>query len=914
MNSMDKLKLEVQLGLIDKILKPLKAIQSGSSDTAKALKAAKEQLKSLNDEQKRIDGFRSAAKGIAIHRQELTKAEERIRTISAAMKGAAFPTREMQKAFKEATDEANRLKGNITQLTEKQERHRRELSASGADTHKLASYQRELKAQMATATGEIGKQSAALEVLNRRQNSLRNARYAYDKTIGVRNKMAMAGATTTAAGVAMGMPILKAVKDYASFEDAMLGVARQVEGARDANGNLTKTYYEMGESIKSMSERIPLATTEIAAIIEAGARMGIQGKANLLAYAETTAVMATAFDLPVDQVGEDVGKIAALYKVPIKSINELGDVINYLDDNALSKGGEIIDVMKRIAGTADSVGMKYREAAALASTFLSLGANSEVAASASNAMMTNLSVATMQSKRFQEGLKMLKMLKMDAKGVQLGMSKDSTGTILKVMDAIKSLPQEKQLEATTRLFGKEFGDDAAKLASNLGEYRRQLELVNAAKAKGSMQREGDARNQAMSAQYEMMKNTVFNLTSALGESLKPALVDIMQSIAGVLSGVRDWVKEHPALSSALFKGVAIIAALVTVIGALMLAVAAVLGPLAVLKLSMSVLSINGFGLTAMLSRLALTILPLVSSALWTLGAAIMFTPIGWLLAGIAALATSALLIYKYWEPIKAFLAGFWDGFSNAIGPALKQWLAAFIGFIASLEGLFVFVRPIFNFMIDVVSELFGWLIKLIAPVNDTGNAARGMGESFGMVIGNILATLISIPTKCLEIGAAIMHGIGNGILGAFGWVKGIISRVGDLLPNTLKEKLGIHSPSRVFAELGGFTMQGLSDGLHAARHGPLNAVRATAKQLAAIGAGVAIGGSAFAGQDIKWDNRPPINQSQAMASGSTTTNYFTINAAPGMNEQQLAQLVAREIEKLNRQQAANSRSRLTDRD
>lgn len=673
MNSMDKLKLEVQLGLIDKILKPLKAIQSGSSDTAKALKAAKEQLKSLNDEQKRIDGFRSAAKGIAIHRQELTKAEERIRTISAAMKGAAFPTREMQKAFKEATDEANRLKGNITQLTEKQERLRRELSASGADTHKLASHQRDLKAQMATSTAEIGKQSAALDVLNQRQNSLRNARYAYDKTIGVRNKMAMAGATTTAAGVAMGMPILKAVKDYASFEDAMLGVARQVEGARDANGNLTKTYYEMGESIKSMSERIPLATTEIAAIIEAGARMGIQGKANLLAYAETTAVMATAFDLPVDQVGEDVGKIAALYKVPIKSINELGDVINYLDDNALSKGGEIIDVMKRIAGTADSVGMKYREAAALASTFLSLGANSEVAASASNAMMTNLSVATMQSKRFQVGLDMLKM---NAKSVQIGMSKDSTGTILKVMDAIKSLPQEKQLEATTRLFGKEFGDDAAKLASNLGEYRRQLELVNAAKAKGSMQREGDARNQAMSAQYEMMKNTVFNLTSALGESLKPALVDIMQSIAGVLSGVRDWVKENPALSSALFKGVAIIAALVTVIGALMLGIAAVLGPLAILKYSMALLSIKGIGVIS-------TIKTIGTVFMW-LGRVLLMNPLG---LAITLLATAAFLIYKNWTPIKEFFVNLWDG-----------------------------VTERFNIMVDYIKNKFAWLKPLLAAL------------------------------------------------------------------------------------------------------------------------------------------------------------------------------------------------------
>ncbi|BBE51150.1 Chromosome partition protein Smc [Ferriphaselus amnicola] len=906
---LDRLQLTVQLGLVEKILKPLKAIQGGSNETAKALKAAKDKLKELNDQQKNIDGFRSAAKGIAIHRQELTKAEERIRTIKQAMEAAQYPTKAMQQAFKEATTEANHLKGNITRLTEKQELLRRELSASGADTHKLASYQRELKTQLSSSTAEVDKQKKALDQLNEKMNRIRATKYAYEKSTQFRDKIAGAGATTSAAGVAMGLPIVKVVKDYASFEDAMLGVARQVDGAKDANGRYTQTYYEMGDAIKAMSERIPLATTEIAAIVEAGARAGIQGKDNLLTYAETTAIMASAFDLPVDQIGEDVGKIAGLYKIPIKSISELGDTINWLDDNARSKSGDIIDVMKRIAGTADTVGMKYKDAAALASTFLSLGATSEVSATASNAIMTNLSIATMQPKRFQEGLGMIGM---SGKGVQQDMSKDATGTILKVMDAIKKLPQAKQLEATTRLFGKEFGDDAAKLAANLGEYRRQLELTNAAQAKGSMQREADSRNQALSARYEMLKSTIFNVSSALGESLKPALVDIMQSIADVLSSVRAWTKEHPALTANLIKGAAIIATIVTVLGALTLAAAAVLGPLALLKLSMSVLSLNGFGLTAMLSRIALTILPMVSSAVWTLGAAIMFTPIGWLLAGIAALATSALLIYKYWEPIKAFFAGFWDGFSSAVGPALKQWWAAFKGFIASMEGLFVFVRPIFNFVINLISVLFGWLIKLIQPISDTENAARNMGESFGMVIGNILANLIAIPTKCLEIGAAIMHGIGNGILSAFGWVEGIISRVADLLPSAFKNKLRIHSPSRVFAELGNFTMLGLEQGIMGGKDGPLGAVAKVSKELAGIGLGIGLSGAAAA-QPITWDTRPPLS---ASASGSSVQQTFApviqVYATPGMNEQQLAQAVARELEKLQRQQAARTRSRLSD--
>lgn len=82
-------------------------------------------------------------------------------------------------------------------------------------------------------------------------------------------------------------------------------------------------------------------------------------------------------------------------QIPTRNIEQLGDALNYLDDNAMSKA-DIIDVMQRLGGVADR--LDYRKAAALGSTFLTLGAAPEVAASAANAMVRELSIATMQSK------------------------------------------------------------------------------------------------------------------------------------------------------------------------------------------------------------------------------------------------------------------------------------------------------------------------------------------------------------------------------------------------------------------------------------------------------------------------------------------------------------------------------------
>ncbi|EIE4752684.1 TPA: phage tail tape measure protein, partial [Escherichia coli] len=148
---------------------------------------------------------------------------------------------------------------------------------------------------------------------------------------------------------------------------------------------------------------------------------------------------------------------------------------------AMSKGADIIDVMQRLGGVADR--LDYRKAAALGSTFLTLGAAPEVAASAANAMVRELSIATMQSKSFFEGMNLLKL---NPEVIEKQMTKDAMGTIQRVLEKVNALPQDKRLSAMTMLFGKEFGDDAAKLANNLPELQRQLKLTAGNDALGSM--------------------------------------------------------------------------------------------------------------------------------------------------------------------------------------------------------------------------------------------------------------------------------------------------------------------------------------------------------------------------------------------------------------------------------------------
>lgn len=75
----------------------------------------------------------------------------------------------------------------------------------------------------------------------------------------------------------------------------------------------------------------------------------------------------------------------------------------------------------------------------------------------------------MQSDTFAAGLITLGL---NDKALQKAMTQDAMGTIAAVLEKINKLKPEDQMTVTTQLFGKEYGDDAGKLANNMGELYR----------------------------------------------------------------------------------------------------------------------------------------------------------------------------------------------------------------------------------------------------------------------------------------------------------------------------------------------------------------------------------------------------------------------------------------------------------
>ncbi|MBY8945161.1 phage tail tape measure protein [Pseudomonas sp. SH10-3B] len=320
----------------------------------------------------------------------------------------------------------------------------------------------------------------------------------------------------------------------------------------------------------------------------------------------------------------------------------------------------------------------------------------------------------------------------------------------------------------------------------------------------------------------------------------------------------------------------------------------------------------------------------------------------------------------FWQGLSAALQPALDGFSkfgDLLGSlARAAYSIPVVGDALRLLGSIV--QPIFNMISTGISELIRWFRDLLTPVEDVGGAAQSMGQRFGAAFGNMITTLLQsigsittgavnlwvniktsfdqgltgilqlitnfsplgmfyqafsgvmnyfgleLPGKFTEFGGMIVNGLINGLTAGLGSVKDAIGSIGDASIGWFKEKLGIHSPSRVFAELGGFTMAGLTQGLEGGQNGPLNALTSISKQLTAAGT-LALGVTEMPAFAV--DNTPPISSSPAAAVYDSHDTYkITITAGPGTDMQSLEKSMRAMMARIENEKKARQRSKLSD--
>ena len=954
---MNNLQLSVLLNAIDKMSAPVRNASKSVRELSAKLRENKNAQRQLAQQNKQhAEAMKQYASTInplkaklSSLNNELSAAKQKAASYSQYLKNAKNPTEGFKKEVEKARGAVKKLKQEQVAASNKLQQAKLALSQAGISAEKLAQNQRNLQRNTKAATDQIKHQEEALKKLNAKQEAYNRYRGQVEKLKDISGKAQIIGAQSMAAGATITAPIANVTKDFMTFEDAMIGVARQVDGLKDKSGNFTQEFDQWKIKIHDLSKELPLTTVQIANMIESAARMDI-AKDELEDFVRLNTQMAIAFDAKnPDELVESFGKVSKNFNLTQKQTKELADTINYLDDNAISKGTGIIGYMNRVAGIAAIAKITDKNMAALGSTLQTLGAEEEDSATAVTTIFTRLGVAG----NHEEVDGALKKLKLNPQKIAKGMAKDAQSTLMLIVNKIKGLDDDAKSDVMKGLVGIPHIKTISKLVANTEEWRRQIELANSEAAKGSMGREFDTRMKALSASTQIFTNRLFNLKTAIGGTLAPTLHNILDKLGGVVDKFKAWIETNPELARKILLVASALGTTLTAFGALSLALSFVLYPMARVALGFgkltglntllaksfnyttkaaiasnkNLLSFRGWSnvfssaqttLTGLLGKITkLNTLKVLLGALkaWTMPVRMIFiglsSSISFLLSPIgvvvAAVVGAGIYIYKNWEKVKSFFSGFLNGLQSGLQPVIDKF-KPFVGWIESV---------------------FNWFTNLLSPIQSTKedlDAAASAGKQFGEWV----AFGIDLALKPLQL-----------LIDGVKWLIDNLPKINEqnqkakaLKEETMKAAFGNGVLGQTMAAMadipeyatGGYTGNGGKYQPMGIVHGgeyvmtkeatnrlgiaTLNALNYGKQALIAGGLGIGLATAA----PIQVDNRPPISARPSIShTMQPMAVNITINAQAGQNERQIAQLVAAELERINRQQQARMRSRMTDR-
>jgi phage-related protein len=123
------------------------------------------------------------------------------------------------------------------------------------------------------------------------------------------------------------------------------------------------------------------------------------------------------------------------------------------------------------------------------------------------------------------------------------------------------------------------------------------------------------------------------------------------------------------------------------------------------------------------------------------------------------------------------------------------------------------VDVIVDKLIDNLPKLIDGGIRLIAALaNGLIRAIPNLVSKIPQIISSIVKGIISGIPAIFDVGKNIVEGLWNGIKNMGSWVSGKVKDFFGGIVGGVKDFLGIHSPSKVFAGIGGFMAEGLGEG------------------------------------------------------------------------------------------------------
>lgn len=169
----------------------------------------------------------------------------------------------------------------------------------------------------------------------------------------------------------------------------------------------------------------------------------------------------------------------------------------------------------------------------------------------------------------------------------------------------------------------------------------------------------------------------------------------------------------------------------------------------------------------------------------------------------------------------------------------RDWIDS----VFDMSGVFEKISPYITKFIDKAKELFktvkNWKLidKLVASFKKLVNVLKKLVKfdmsdiSFGDVVARVKEVFASLPKEMRKIGGNIIEGLQNGLGDKISAIFDKAKQIATTIINTIKDLLGIHSPSTVMFEIGENIVSGLINGIGSGIQLVINSVAAIGKYI-----------------------------------------------------------------------------------
>ncbi|MBA1187554.1 phage tail tape measure protein [Pseudomonas entomophila] len=856
------LRLSVLLSTIDRATAPLRQINRSSQATAQGLKAARERLRDLNAQQRDVAGWRTQLNQARQTSQALQQAQERVRAVARQMAAAGSPTQAMTQQMRRAVDEARRLSQAQQQQSASLQQTRARLQAAGIQTRNLASHERDLRTQIAAANDSISAQTQRLRQLGAQEARVAAARAKLGKAQQLGAHLATTGAGAVASGSAALYTGARLIQPGLEFDAAMSKVQAL---ARLDKGD--ESYQALRAQARELGANTSFTATDAAQGQGYLAMAGFDPKAIKQAMPGMLD-LAKAGDSGLAETADIASNILTGMNLKAEDMGRLGDVLVGTFTRSNTNLQMLGETMKYVAPVASGVGQDLETVAAMAGKLGDSAIQGSMGGTALRSILLRLSAPP------AEAAKALKTLGINTADAQ-GNLRDLPTVLQEIYEKTQHMGTIKRTALISKIAGTEAVAGMQVLVAQAGTGDLQRFIQTLKSAQNEAQRTAKVMADNLAGDLDTLTSSWQDLGIELQTQQNGPLRDVVQTITGLIRSIKRWASENPQLAAGLVKTAAVAAALVAGMGALSIALASMLGPFVLMRYGLTLLGLRGLGVLPVLGRLIgvlrgglVAALRTVGVAMWALAA----NPVVLTIAAIVAVvAGAAYLIHRHWDSLRA--------------KTTEAWTA----------------------MVAVMTAIVDRMRSVILAFNP-----------YPLLQGAFAAALDylrTLPTDFAGLGGMIVDGLVAGLLGGLDRVKAAIGNLGSGTIDWFKDKLDIHSPSRVFAELGGFTTQGLAQGLEAGAAEPLAAMNRMSQRL--VQAGDVRMGSAGSGVDvgrprIAFDDRAPLSASAGASYSSNDRYEINIHPAPGADTQAIAKAVRAELARIEADKAARRRSRLTD--